>query len=104
MSATRYRFDEGGIFPLHSHQQEQITYVVRGHLTFEIDGLSHRVFPGDVVVIPPGFPTRHWQAGRCRCRQFRVSGPDRLRRDRHDPGLGCQLTRLVRWTVARREA
>ncbi len=56
MSATRYRFDEGGTFPLHSHQQEQITYVVRGHLTFEIDGLSHRVFPGDVVVIPPGVP------------------------------------------------
>ena len=45
---------EGGAFPLHSHQQEQITYVVRGHLTFEIDGLSHRVFPGDVVVIPSG--------------------------------------------------
>jgi quercetin dioxygenase-like cupin family protein len=54
MSATRYRFADGGSFPLHRHEQEQITYVISGHLTFEIDGLSHRVFPGDVVVIPPG--------------------------------------------------
>ena len=54
MSATRYRFAEGGSFPLHRHEQEQITFVIRGHLTFEIDGLSHRVFPGDLVVIPPG--------------------------------------------------
>ena len=56
MSATRYRFAEGATFPLHRHEQEQMTYVIKGHLTFEIDGLSHRVFPGDVVVIPPDVP------------------------------------------------
>lgn len=52
MSVTRYSFAPGGRFPRHTHLQEQITYVLSGRLTFEVDGARHELLAGDVIIIP----------------------------------------------------
>lgn len=54
MSVTTYDFAAGGTFPDHTHEQEQITYVVRGELTFTIDDGPVPVAAGNLIVIPPG--------------------------------------------------
>ena len=40
--------------PPHSHPHEQISYVVEGELIFFLGDETHRVGPGDMVVIPSG--------------------------------------------------
>lgn len=39
--------------PLHSHEEEQITYVLEGEFEFEVSGEKHVLRPGMGVVIPP---------------------------------------------------
>lgn len=52
MTVTRYSFSEGGRFPRHTHDQEQVTYVLNGAVTFVIDGKEHRLETGSLVLIP----------------------------------------------------
>lgn len=54
MTVTRYSFRSGGRFPHHVHNQEQVTYVLDGQLTFLVDGQTHRLCAGDLIVIPVG--------------------------------------------------
>lgn len=56
MTVTRYSFDAGGRFPHHVHDQEQVTFVLAGALTFVVDGEEHPLGEGDVVVIPADVP------------------------------------------------
>lgn len=56
MTVTRYSFGGGGLFPHHVHNQEQITYVLDGQLTFEAGGQFHRLCAGDLIVIPARVP------------------------------------------------
>lgn len=56
MTFTHYSFKSGGSFPRHVHDQEQITLVVTGRLTFLIEGEPKLVDEGSVVVIPSGMP------------------------------------------------
>jgi quercetin dioxygenase-like cupin family protein len=53
--------DKGSIVPTHSHENEQISYLLSGALRFWIgaDG-SHELVQrgGDVLVIPPNLPHR----------------------------------------------
>lgn len=39
-------------FPDHSHEAEQITLVLEGELTFDYDGGSVTLKPGEVIAIP----------------------------------------------------
>jgi quercetin dioxygenase-like cupin family protein len=43
---------KGCVVPMHSHESEQITYVLQGALRFLIDGEHVTVREGEVLVIP----------------------------------------------------
>jgi quercetin dioxygenase-like cupin family protein len=47
---------EGCIVPLHSHENEQITYVLEGALKFLIQDQEITVRAGEVLVIPSQVP------------------------------------------------
>jgi quercetin dioxygenase-like cupin family protein len=47
---------KGSIVPLHSHDNEQITYVLEGALKFVIEGKDLIVRSGEVLVIPSNLP------------------------------------------------
>lgn len=47
---------KGCLVPLHSHDNEQITYVLEGALKFQIQGQEIVVAAGEVLVIPSQVP------------------------------------------------
>jgi quercetin dioxygenase-like cupin family protein len=47
---------KGSIVPLHSHDNEQITYVLDGALKFVIEGRELVVHSGEILVIPSNVP------------------------------------------------
>lgn len=56
MTVTRYSFGPGGRFPHHVHDQEQVTFVLSGDITFLIDDVAHELADGSIVIIPPSRP------------------------------------------------
>jgi quercetin dioxygenase-like cupin family protein len=46
----------GGVVPMHSHENEQITYILEGALKFIIEGKEYVVRAGEVLVIPSHLP------------------------------------------------
>jgi len=50
-SVQGFRIDPGAEVPEHSHPHEQAGVIVRGTLTFRVDGEELRVGPGDTYVI-----------------------------------------------------
>lgn len=52
MTVTRYVFEPGGEFPLHRHEQEQITYVIKGEFRFTIGDIEHRLSSDSIIVVP----------------------------------------------------
>jgi quercetin dioxygenase-like cupin family protein len=53
---ARVLLKKGCIVPLHSHHNEQITYILEGALKFWIDGREIVVHAGEVLAIPPHMP------------------------------------------------
>jgi quercetin dioxygenase-like cupin family protein len=53
---ARVIMKKGAIVPLHSHHNEQITYILSGALKFWIDGKVIVVNAGEVLTIPPHMP------------------------------------------------
>ncbi len=58
---ARLTLAKGAIVPMHSHVNEQVTWLVSGKLRFEMEdheGKTIDIFlgPGDVLVIPPDVP------------------------------------------------
>src|SRR5438093_8704593 len=53
---ARVLLKKGCIVPLHSHHNEQITYILEGALKFWIDGKEIVVNEGEVLTIPPHMP------------------------------------------------
>ena len=53
---ARILMKKGAYVPLHSHHNEQITYVFEGELQFTIDGETITVGPGEVLCIPRNMP------------------------------------------------
>lgn len=59
MTVARIWFRDGFLVPLHSHEQEQITQVVRGKMRFRFGAdrsETVEIGPGEVVVIPSHVP------------------------------------------------
>lgn len=54
ITLARFYLDTGAIVPEHSHDNEQISYVIEGRLAFEVGGEASRVMEGNIVMIPPG--------------------------------------------------
>jgi len=53
---ARVLMKKGCIVPLHSHHNEQVTYILEGALKFWIDGKEIVVNAGEVLTIPPHMP------------------------------------------------
>ena len=45
-------FEAGARVPEHDHPHEQLGYVLEGELVLAIDGVEHRLRPGDAYTIP----------------------------------------------------
>lgn len=43
---------EGAVVPVHSHPHEQVTYIVEGQLSMEVDGQTYMLGPGDSLLLP----------------------------------------------------
>jgi quercetin dioxygenase-like cupin family protein len=56
MMLARVLLKKGCVVPLHSHENEQITYILEGALKFEIDGREIVVHAGEVLCIPSHMP------------------------------------------------
>ncbi len=59
MTVARIYFEDGFVVPMHSHENEQITQVIRGRMHFVFGEDRSREMdlgPGDVVVIPAHLP------------------------------------------------
>ncbi len=51
----RYVYEPKSVFPNHHHPEEQITLILKGFITFQVEGGRATTYgPGDVLVIPPG--------------------------------------------------
>ncbi len=53
---ARILMKKGCVVPLHSHVNEQISYILEGALKFWIDGKEIVVSAGEVLCIPPNMP------------------------------------------------
>ncbi|MGH9392655.1 MAG: cupin domain-containing protein [Terriglobales bacterium] len=53
---ARILLKKGAVVPLHSHHNEQLTWVQEGALEFTIDGRTIVVGAGEVLCIPPHMP------------------------------------------------
>jgi quercetin dioxygenase-like cupin family protein len=67
--------DAGASFPEHQHPHEQVVNVLEGELELVVAGVTHRLTPGQIFVIPPESP----HAGRAltNCRVLDVFSPTR---------------------------
>lgn len=53
---ARILLKKGAEVPLHSHANEQVTWILEGALQFSIDGRELVVRAGEVLCIPPHLP------------------------------------------------
>ncbi len=53
---ARVLLKKGCVVPEHSHENEQLTYILEGALKFWIDGKVLVVAAGEVLCIPPHLP------------------------------------------------
>ena len=53
---ARILLKKGCVVPLHSHHNEQLSYVIDGALRFTIEGKNTVVRAGEVLTIPPYVP------------------------------------------------
>jgi quercetin dioxygenase-like cupin family protein len=53
---ARVLLKKGAIVPMHSHHNEQVSYILEGALRFSIDGREITVSAGEVLCIPPHMP------------------------------------------------
>jgi quercetin dioxygenase-like cupin family protein len=53
---ARVLLKKGAHVPLHSHHNEQVTYILEGSLKFALEGKEVTVNAGEVLCIPPNVP------------------------------------------------
>ena len=51
---VRYAYPPGATFRRHAHPEAQLTGVIRGRITFALNGTEHVPGPGDWLYIPGG--------------------------------------------------
>src|SRR5580692_12828266 len=56
LMVARVLLKKGAKVPLHSHHNEQVTYILEGALHFFIDNREITVSAGEVLCIPPHMP------------------------------------------------
>jgi quercetin dioxygenase-like cupin family protein len=75
MTIANFRIIAGAPAPLHSHPHEQICNVLEGKFDLTVDGVTHHMEPGYVVIIPPDIP--HSGIAITDCRVMDVFAPTR---------------------------
>jgi len=60
LMVARVLLAKGAHVPLHSHHNEQVTYILEGALKFAIDGREIVVRAGEVLCIPSNMPHEAW--------------------------------------------
>lgn len=53
MTFAHYEFDAGSTIHEHSHPQEEVYEVIEGELEITINGVTRRLVPGYVGIVPP---------------------------------------------------
>ena len=53
---ARMHLAKGCVVPLHSHHNEQVSYIEAGALLFTIDGKEILVTAGELICLPPNVP------------------------------------------------
>ncbi len=53
---SHVRVKLGHILPLHAHIHEQVSYVLEGEFELTVEGVAHRLKPGQTFVIPSNIP------------------------------------------------
>jgi len=56
MSINQFRFEPGAEVPVHSHEQAQIGYIIRGELTQMIADETYTLGPGDTYFLESNDP------------------------------------------------
>jgi quercetin dioxygenase-like cupin family protein len=56
VTVLHVRLAEGAILPEHAHYNEQVVNVIEGELELTVDGETHSLVPGKVMVLPPNVP------------------------------------------------
>jgi quercetin dioxygenase-like cupin family protein len=56
VTIARFELKRGGVVPMHSHENEQVTFVISGALKFKIEGREVVVRSGEVLQIPGAIP------------------------------------------------
>ena len=56
LMVARVLMKKGCVVPLHSHHNEQVTYILEGALKFGLNGEEVVVREGEVLCIPPNVP------------------------------------------------
>jgi len=56
MSVQHFHIEPGAVVPEHSHQHEQVGYVLSGSGVFTVDGEDHPASPGDSYAIDSNVP------------------------------------------------
>jgi unsaturated pyranuronate lyase len=56
LMVARVLLKKGAVVPMHSHHNEQVTYILEGALRFSIDNQTITVSAGEVLCIPPHMP------------------------------------------------
>ncbi|MBO0682208.1 MAG: cupin domain-containing protein [Candidatus Dormibacteraeota bacterium] len=54
---------EGSPAGLHTHQVDQVFYLLQGTMSLDIAGVRSEAGPGTLVVFPAGVPHRNWNGG-----------------------------------------
>lgn len=76
MLANLATYRPGAVAPLHAHVEEQIVIVLEGEFHFTIDGVTRRMLPGDVAVVPSWVP-HAGVAGDQGCKEIDIFSPPR---------------------------
>jgi quercetin dioxygenase-like cupin family protein len=53
---SHVRAKAGSLLPTHSHPHEQVSYVLDGEFELTVDGVAHKLVPGQLFVIPSNIP------------------------------------------------
>jgi len=48
---------------MHTHDVDQIFYILSGTMSIEVEGTEYAAEPGTLVVFPTGVPHRNWNGG-----------------------------------------
>jgi quercetin dioxygenase-like cupin family protein len=56
MMICEFTFDSDVIIPIHSHPNEQVGYIVKGHVIMTIDGKKYDLYQGDSYSAPSNIP------------------------------------------------